>query len=84
MELAKHKNLCYLYQSKSKEAKIEEARRKVDDAKKTGNAQRILAAESELAALEAEKEVAKAARARLRGAAQEAMKNASKGWRGLD
>lgn len=42
-------------QSKSKEAKIEEARRKVDDAKKTGNAQRILAAESELAALEAEK-----------------------------
>ena len=42
-------------QAKSKEEKISAARKKVDDAKRSGNAQQILAAESELAALEAEK-----------------------------
>ena len=41
--------------AKSKEEKISAARKKVDDAKRSGNAQQILAAESELAALEAEK-----------------------------
>ena len=42
-------------QSKSKEDKIAEARKKVERVKKTGTAQEIVAAESELAALEAEK-----------------------------
>lgn len=42
-------------QSKSKEEKIATARQKVNDLKKAGNAQGMLAAESELAALEAEK-----------------------------
>jgi hypothetical protein len=40
--------------SKSKEEKIAAARKKVEDMEKTGNAPAILAAESELAALEAE------------------------------
>jgi hypothetical protein len=42
-------------QSKSKQEKIEAARKKVQEEKKTGIAGKILAAESELAALEAEK-----------------------------
>jgi hypothetical protein len=41
--------------SKSKEETIAAARKKVEDMEKTGNAQAILAAESELAAFEAEK-----------------------------
>lgn len=42
-------------QTKSKEDKIEAARKKVEDAKLTKNSSKIVAAESELAALEAEK-----------------------------
>ena len=42
-------------QSKLKEEKLVAARKKVEDAKKGGNAQMIIAAESELAALEAER-----------------------------
>ena len=42
-------------QQKSKEEKITAARKKVEDAKRSGKAHLILAAESELAALEAEK-----------------------------
>lgn len=42
-------------QAKFKEEKITAARKKVEDAKRSGSAQQIIAAESELAALEAEK-----------------------------
>ena len=42
-------------QAKSKDDKIANARKKAEEAKATGNAQKIVAAESELAALEAEK-----------------------------
>lgn len=42
-------------QAKAKEEKIELAKGKVEEAKKSGNQAKILAAESELAALEAEK-----------------------------
>ncbi len=42
-------------QAKSREEKITAAKKKVEDAKRSGSAPQILAAESELAALEAEK-----------------------------
>lgn len=42
-------------QAKSKEEKITAARKKLEDANRSGSKQKILAAESELAALEAEK-----------------------------